>query len=246
MNRNTSRRGSARRNNRSGKSSDNQSDTLIANSLHASGRGDVVNVPDDTRRRLPSWQLTERPPRNFLNQIVWLKETYTTSLTLSGAGAIVENNPAPTLAQFPSVGAIAALYDQFCIYALVARACLDVQIAGTATATSYGRIYSAIDYDSSAAAGTEALMLRFGTVQVSELVPGKSYERFVKPCVALVTGASNSASNTGTAQSRQWLNSVLQTTPHFGFRFMTVGNTNIGANTVIIYITAVIGLRNNT
>lgn len=230
---------------RGGRRTRQDTDLVISRSLHSGAAADVVSVPMDTKRGTPSWNLIERPPVNFQRNIVWLTEESGIIHTLSSSGAVVESNLAPLLSTFVAVSQIASLFDQYCIYAIKARFVLDSQGQGAATALSYGRLHSAIDTDSTTNIGTETGIQRFSSVQSSELVPGKSYERFCKPCVSLVTGSSNSTSNTGIVMTRQWLNSFLTSVPHFGIRFMTVGNQNVSTNTGVIYLSAVIGCRNN-
>jgi hypothetical protein len=220
-------------------------DQTISNQLMSSSTANTIRVPQDTRRGTPSWNIIETPPRNFMRQIVWLSEEVGLVHNLSPSGAVVETNLGPLLSTFAASANIAALYDQYCIYAIKARFVLDQAGQTAGSAFPYGRIHSAIDLDSTGNLGTESAIQRYSTVQSAELTVGMSYERYCKPCVALVTGASNSASNTGIAMTRAWLNSVLTAVPHFGIRFLTVGNQNVTTNTGIIYLSAVIGVRNN-
>jgi hypothetical protein len=220
-------------------------DLAISNSLHSAASGDIVSVPRDTTRRTPSFNLVERPPVSFMSKIVWLQESFETTLLISASGAVAELNLAPTLGSFPAASSMSGLFDQWCIYAFKIRAVLDQIAQSDATSLSYGRILTALDYDSTTNLGTEAAMMRYGTVQVCELDRTKSYERYVKPCVAGVTGLSNSTSASGLTTQRSWLNSVYTAVPNFGIRIMTVGNQNISSNYILVTTTAVIGLRNN-
>lgn len=222
----------------------NNTDAAIISSLHSSARGDIVSCADDTRRSAPSWVLTQKPPKNFNSKIVWLKETYVKFLTLSAGGGVVELNIATALTDLPNVASIISLYDQYCIYSIFARAIVD-STTQASTTVNLGRIISALDYDSTTALSTEANILKYGTAQASDLVPGKSYERYCKPVVATVLGSSNSTANTGTSQNRSWLNSNFSSVPHFGIRFLTLGNTTAATASIAIYVTAIVGMRNN-
>jgi len=230
---------------KSGKGRGVNTDESIVRSLHSSAAGDIVSVPRDASRKNVNWSLVERPPTDFMSKIVWLQESFESTLALSASGAVVELNLAPTLASFVAASSISGLYDQWCIYGFKIRAMLDQVAQGDGTAMSYGRIHTALDYDSTTSLGTEAAIMRYGTVQSSELDRTKSYERWVKPCVAGVTGLSNSTSASGLTTQRSWLNSVYVNVPNFGIRILTVGNQNVTTNYIIVVVTAVIGLRNN-
>jgi len=126
-------------------------------------------------------------------------------------------------------------YDQYCMYSVHVRICMQ-NTSGSAAESGYGRINTAIDYDSIANVGTEAGIQAFGNCVTSEFVPGKSYERYFKPCVA-----GNVAG--GLAVERAWVNSS-STINHYGFRSF-FNNNSVASTSADYNITAVIGLRNN-
>jgi hypothetical protein len=204
----------------------------------------LFDAADLTRRR-SSWILSQKPPKNFLSQPHWLQASNEFSVALSSAGSIVEANQSFTLSQFPDASSIASLFDQYCIYAVSSRVYVEPSSTTAVLGVTYGEIYSALDFDSSSSLGSITAIQRFGSVQQSELVLGKSYERFVKPVVSFVTGSSNSTSNTGVALTRAWVNSVSSTVPHFGIRYLTANNQSGSAPTLRIVLTAVIGVKNN-
>jgi len=232
----------ARQNKRSGS---RNVDNDIVQSHHSAARGDVLFDAADISRKRPSWQLIQSPPRNFLTMPHWVQSSFTSSNSLSAGGGVVEQNFAFTLSQFPDAASLTALFDQYCIYSVIARATIDVSAAQASAGGSYGRLHTAIDYDSNGALASETLIERFGSCSSSELVLGKSYERFVKPVCALITGASNATTNTGAAMERCWINNVFTTVPHFGVRFLTVGNQSATSPVLNFFCTAVVGLRNN-
>lgn len=220
-------------------------DRQIIESHHAAARGDVLFDSGDLVVKRAVWTLTQSPPRNFLTLPHWLQSTFDTTLTLSTSGAVVENAQGFTLAQFPDVAAIAALYDQYCIYAVSSRAVIEPSLSTGVANAAYGIIATALDFDSSGNVTSLGAIERFSTVIISELIPGKSYERFVKPCVASVMGGSNSVTPVGLGTCRSWLNNALTSTPHFGIRHLTVNNTSATSVVVRLFFTAVIGVRNN-
>jgi hypothetical protein len=232
-------------NKRQGKGRNTNVDSLIVTSHHAAARGDYLFDAADLSRTRLSWSLTQSPPKNFLTQPHWIQSTFETAVAVSAAGSVVESNQGFSLTQFPDAASIAALFDQYCIYAVSSRATVDPSASSAVPGVDYGEIYSALDFDSSSALSTVVAIQRFGSCIQSQLVLGKSYERFVKPCVAVITGASNSTSNTGLGMQRLWLNSVSNSVPHFGVRFLTATNQSGTSVTLRLVHTAVFGLRNN-
>jgi len=216
-------------------------------SLHGAASGDVLSNKDDIVRRPPNYVLTQKPPRNFLSQPLWVQASFNVVPALNVGGTVSETTFAFALNSFPSVSAMVSLFDQYCIYMVSVRVMLEISLT-TAPANplvSFGRIYSALDFDSSNALGAESIIQRYSTVQVAELVPGKSYERNVKPVVAFLTGGGNSTGVTGAALGRQWINSAFPSVPHYGIRFLFVGNQTATSPSVQTAVTAIIGLRNN-
>jgi len=241
---------SRRRNHQNGKKTGGNGSSVessFVRSTHAAASGDIVSCRDDLIRRSPNYMLSQRPPKNFLSQPHWIQCTFNTVPALNAGGTATEATFAFSLNLFLSASAIVSLFDQYCIYMVSTRAFLEVSTttAPTSSLVSFGRVYSALDFDSSNALGSEAIIQRYSTVQVSDLVHGKSYERNVKPVVGLVTGSGNSTTNSGVALNRLWINSAFQQVPHYGIRYMFVGNQSATTPSVQIQVTAIIGLRNN-
>jgi len=225
----------------------NTVDSQFVNSLHASSSADVNFPRSDLMVRQPSWSLTQSPPRNFKTQIFWVEEAYQTSFALSAAGSVVEANQVFALNQFPGASSMANLFDQFCIYSAMIRVIPEFTLANASSVvgTTYGRIWTALDWDSVGPISTENAIQQYSTARAAEITGGKSYERFVKPTCALVTGSSNGTTATGIAMSRMWLNSSNTGTPHFGIRILTAGNNSTTAPVMIVEVTCIIGLRNS-
>jgi hypothetical protein len=219
-------------------------DREFVSAHHAAARGDYLFDSDDLGRRPRSMLLTQRPPRHLQDQIHWIEETFLTNLTLSVSGAVVENNIAVALTNLPGSSGIAALFDQYCIYSFMTRYCLEPSLA-TVVPGTYGRLHTAVDFDSVVSLGSEAYIQRFGSCMTSEIEQGKSYERFIKPTCAVLTGGSNSSSSTGVGMTRMWINNTFTTVPHFGIRYLTAGNASASAQNGTIFVTVIVGLRNN-
>lgn len=233
---------------RSTKPNNRSVDSLIVASSHSAAKGDVVFNTSDLSRSQPRWALTQTPPRNFLTQIVWLQEQIEASFTQPATGGFSELACTFFLAAAPGAVQIAALYDQYCIYSIAFRCVPELSnaqpISGTGQGT-IGQLITALDYDSSGTLGSWNAYQDFGSAQEYEAVPGKSYERYIKPVCPLVTGSSNSTSNSGVALGRMWLNSSTPNVPHFGVRVAAQGNTSQVAVTYRLIFTYVIGMRNN-
>jgi len=214
-------------------------------SHHGAARGDYLFDSADLGRKPLSMSLTQTPPRRVQDQIYWIEKTNNVNLTLSTSGAVSELALVFNLGSFTEGSAFAALFDQYCIYSAFSSARLEISNVPTSTETSWGRIYSAIDFDSGGNVGSEAAIQEFSSCQYSELIFGKSYERYVRPCVPLVTGSSNSTSNTGLAMTRAWINTAQPGVSHFGIRYLTVGNNTGTAQNVSIIYTCILGFRNS-
>jgi len=236
-----------RRHKKGGKAVVPSVDSDLVRSTHAAASGDIVSNRDDLIRRPPNYTLTQRPPRNFLTMPHWIQASYNVVPALPAGGGVSETTFAFAATNFPNSSNILSLFDQYCIYLVTTRAFIELSLttAPSNPLVSFGRVYSALDFDSSNALGTEVTIQRYSTVQVAELVPGKSYERCVKPVVGIVTGGSNSSTNTGTGLTRVWINSAFANVPHFGIRYLFAGNQSGTSPSVQIAVTAIIGLRNN-
>jgi len=189
---------------------------------HGSGKGDVVSVPSDYRRRPPSFMLTQQPNPNFINNIFWAADTFQFSMTISGAAGVTELNQAWNLGQLGNAAAITALFDQFCIYSVFVK----IMMTGNqiiTPAVSYGQLYTAIDYDNASNISTVAAISQYSSMEMSEIIPGKSHERYMKPCVGAIVGSSGGSGVT-TSPQRMWVNSSASSQPHYGFRIINVGN----------------------
>jgi hypothetical protein len=211
------------------------SDRELVSLSNSASAADRLLPSSDFSRKMPAWLLTQHPPRNFLSQIHWLRETFFSSVSLS-TSVPTENNFTFNLNQVPGASKIVALYDQYCIYAVSVRVTMDSSSSVTDLAGA-GRINTAIDYDSITNLSTETAIQEYGSCVSSEFVAGKSYERFIKPC-AQSTVAS------GAAPQRLWINNANTTVPHLGFRSFFNSNTVSGV-TVDYFFSLIIGMRNN-
>lgn len=200
----------------------------------------VITPQADFDRRVQSWMLSQTPPRNLRNQIIWVQGKLQTTLTISNT-VPTENNFAFRFNDLTDLVGLAAFFDQYCIYSCTVNITPDFEGAGS-TLYTFGSVATAIDYDNinaSSFAGVEA----FNSCVVCELTPGQSLQRYVKPCVAPALYTTASAFS-GYGVQRLWIDSAVTTVPHYGLRTYFISNTVSGLSCSYDF-NYVVGLRNN-
>lgn len=155
-------------------------------------------------------------------------------ITISNS-VYTESNLYFALSDTPISSNITGLFDQYCIYAVVANICHS-QVSG---ANYLGRFTSAIDYDSVTNIGTEAAIQQYNTALSSEVSNGLSIQRFIKPCVDVSVYSSSYANG------RLWIDtSSGSSAQHFGLRMFWYGNS-YSPLYVDVLCTYIIGARNS-
>jgi len=234
------------KNNKQRSSKRNSSDRQFVASHHAAASGDVLFPPEDITRVPISNVIRQKPPKNLQSKITWIETSYFTSLTIPAAGGgILETNQVFNLASIALVSSWQALFDQYCIYSALVRFTLGVTESTGNPVQSKGSIVTAIDFDSGTAVGSASALLGFNSAISSDLVPGKSYERFCKPCVTIAASSGSSSATTGNLVGRSWVDSAFNAVPHFGIRCICSGNLSTNSEVLVINTTLVIGFRNN-
>jgi len=221
----------------------NPADKAIVAAHHAAARGDYLFDAADLGRRPQSMLLTQHPPKKIQDQIHWVQTSTLNLATLPAGpgGSLLEFNQAFQIGSIPFSSAWVSVYDQYCIYSVMVR--ITAESTGASSA-SLGRITTAIDYDSVQAVGSETSLLGFASAISSELTLGKSYERYIKPCVTLNTGTGPSTTVSGSGVARLWLDSAFSSIPHYGFRAILAGNLG-NTCTISMHITWTVGFRNS-
>lgn len=218
-----------------GQNSGNPTDKLLLQTSKQSGAS-TSTVNYDLRMRRQNFNLTQTPPRQIGNQIYWFKETVFFTFNTSTT-TFFEQNFSFTLNQLSDSSSIAAIFDQYCIYAVTGNISID-------TSTSNPQIcivdlLSGIDYDSTAAIGPTGLQV-YNTCNSARLTSDISHARFVKPCIA--PAVYNGSTFTGYGISRAWLDSQSSNIPHYGLRFVFFQTNNV--ITIRAAFEYVIGCRN--
>jgi hypothetical protein len=212
--------------------------TTFNNLNKGAASGDVLEDKDDYKQSRMSWVLKQTPPKNFVNQIYWCVVSYETAGISISNSVYSENNYSYLLSTITGYSNYTALFDQYCIYAVEEVISLSSSSNSDAM-IGYGRINTAIDFDNTSNLGAEYIIQQFSNCITSELVPGKSYVRKFKPCVAPALQGS------GSGVSRSWINSAASSIVHYGFR--TFYNNNTISGTLVDKRTSLLlGFRNST
>jgi hypothetical protein len=223
----------------------NSTDDLIIRTHHSAAAGDVAsNLALDMRLKTISTAGVQRPPSNYRSMIYWAESSYEVNLSLPASGILGQNNLTFSANASPKLTNLTAQFDQYLIYAAVVRWFMDSTL-NTAPAVSYGRICTAIDFDNANTLTSFGAFEDDSTAQVDTLIVGKSWERFLKPCVtpAIYNGSS---SFSGFGVGRYWIDSASNAVPHFGLRTGVVGNpSTTQAYNLVGVVTLIMGFRNS-
>jgi hypothetical protein len=221
-------------------SSQSRVDQHLAQSAEVVGRG-MVEVPrQDFDRRAPSWQLTQSPPMQIRNQLIWVQGKRQVTVAISNS-VPTEPNFSFQFGDLTDLVGLSQFFDQYCIYSVTTNITPDFEGAGS-TLYSFGSVVTAIDYDNVTALGAQALILAFSSAVICELNTGQSLQRYVKPTVSSALFSSGAFSGYGV--QRMWVDSTQTNVPHYALRSFYTGNTVSGLS-VTYDFNYVIGLRNN-
>jgi len=230
---------SSRRRNRS---NGNPVDRQLAASAHAVGAGEFISVPADLTTRPVSTSIVQSPPKNLSNQIYWVRVTGGQS-----NGNAVSNSVDTLkgysfeLTDIANYAAYTALFDSFCIYAVIWQ--INVKGMVTGTAQSYGELCTVIDFDSAVPPSNTSTLQQYGTASTVALsYTNSEVQRFLKPCNA--AGLYNGSVFTSYSVGRMWCDCATPSTQHYGIK---VGFTNNNASNITFdtWATYIIGFRNN-
>lgn len=212
-------------------------DSLIINSHKATGSTTTV-VRSDISFKRQNFNMVSKPPRSLSNQTYWVQLSADTTLSASNL-TVTETNFTFTASGFNGFSSLLSAFDQYCIYSVVATfSCMS-------NVTTPVRLYTALDYDSTALIGKAALQT-FSTFEFTSLSGdgSTSLVRYVKPCLATqLTNSSILPVPAGV--SRAWIDSGYPTILHYGLRTIIDTWVNISSNVVELSFTGILGFRNN-
>jgi hypothetical protein len=228
-------RGKSRQN--KAKSGQNVGKLHFVNSNTSSGSAIRVRVADDlTRRPLAAAIDHMHMPRDMQTQIHWFQTTYLNSTGLAN-NALTEYNQTFQLNSTAIYGGIAALFDQYAIFAAYVR----VIVNSTApVATQVPALVTAIDYDNTNAIGTLATLQGYSTSTVTGI--SEVQERYIEPCNSPALFSGSAFTHYG--QARMWVDTANVSTPHYGIRTMVSALGSGVTGSLQLEITLVICARN--
>jgi len=217
-------------------------DRMIAQSSQVTGKAFVEAPTADYTRRQPSFALIQNPPKNFMQQIHWVRGKAQAVVTISNS-VPTESNFAFTLSGLVDLAGLNAFFDQYCLYSIAVSIAPSFEGAGS-TLYSFGTVCTAIDYDNvTNLSGGYVALEAYNSAAVFEMSPGQSIQRFYKPCVAPAI-YNSSAAFSGYGVSRCWIDSAQTSVPHYGFRSIFISNTVSGLSCTFDF-DVVVGFRNN-
>jgi len=220
---------------RSGKTKNYNVDREIVNSHKLTGSTTTV-VASDLNSKRQNFNIVQRPPRSFMNQIFWAQMSAQTQLSCTGT-TFVEQNQFFTLSLWPEYAQATSFFDQYCIYSI----CAGFSYIGNATTPV--RVHTAIDYDSVANLGSISAIQNYGTYELLSITQDTSGIRYLKPTIAPQVTSSNVPVPGGIG--RAWLDSAYPNVQHYGLRMITDTWVSTGSAVVNVVYTAVVGFRNN-
>jgi hypothetical protein len=195
---------------------------------------------EDLARPIPDWRLTQVPPIPR-NNITWIQGKRQVVNTISNS-VPSEFNLTFFFSDLVDLVGLAGFFDQYCIYSVTVSITPNFEGAGS-TLYSFGTCATAIDYDNAGNLGSLNAVEAFESCVITELSPGQTIMRYVKPCVAPALYTS-SAAFSGYGVERLWVDSSVTTVPHYALRSFFVNNTVSGLSCTFD-LSYVVGLRNN-
>jgi len=206
-------------------------------STTSSGSALRVRVADDISRQSMAPDLGRMSmPKNLQTQIHWFQSScqFTQSL---GANVLTEFNFPFSLGDLSVSGAIAALFDQYAIFAVNSRIAIN---SSPTVSTAIPVFMTAIDYDSVGNLGSVSKIKEYSTVCITTIA--ETQERYLEPCnaPALYSGAAF----THYGQSRMWVDASNVSTPHYGLRIIVAPLGAAVTGSIIVENTYVVCARN--
>jgi hypothetical protein len=173
---------------------------------------------------------------NFRNRVFWVEDSTDQTVNFVSGGTVFIGQ-AFQLTDCFTLPTFATVFDQYCIYSVVARFTFEY----AANAGSPGEFLSVIDFDSATAPAGPGALEAYSSFEVLSIGLGTSQIRYIEPCVTPFVFQSGTVL-TSFAVARQWIDCSDTAVPHYGMKYMIRGNVQ----TVIgkVYLTYVCGFRN--
>jgi hypothetical protein len=215
---------------------------VIADHKYTTSANLIGVPPGDVAARQISAALIQHPPRQIRNKIFWIQQTCVINSGIAVSNSIdTEGGFGFTLSQLGDYAALTSVFDQYCIYSVLAT--IQVSSAGlTNTAARYGRLTTALDFDNVLSTGSEAAVMQYSTSRTTNLVSDMAVQRYIKPTVAPAMFGGSTFTSYGVARS--WLDSASTNTQHYGLRVYFSGN-NASNITYDVIGTFTLGFRSS-
>jgi len=196
-------------------------------------RADDHLVRADLTYRPVTPYFSARPPRNLLNQIYWVRQESSTTLTTSISVIVETNFDWSALLNMQQYTQYLAVFDQYYLHSVVAT----FSNSSSASATLMPQLYTAIDFDNVVPIGSVAAINGYSTCNSDVLAGGKSVTRVIMPCMRTSAETTNAASIT-----RLWISSAVPSIPFYGLR--TIANVTSVAINIDVTFAFIWGFRN--
>lgn len=228
-----------RRNQKTGRSRGRTSgvDATIVRYNRDSSGADTHFVSGDLSYKAARMSLSQSPPKNLRQQITWFQFTNMGS-AISMSSTNVETNFVFMLSDVPGYTNIQALFDEYCIYAVSITFSCTIDAVGSSVVTTshFGRLTTAIDFNSNASAGSEAAVQAYASANTFEIGIDKSVQRFIKPCVLSDVHLSGTGA-TPAAATRSWISTTSPTITHYCIRtYATYVDTPVLFDVIKTYV----------
>jgi hypothetical protein len=175
----------------------------------------------------------------MLNQIYWIRQNYTTTITTSSASLTEVNTSFTAVADMLQYGSYLLVFDQYCLHSVV------YTVANTSVSSGVNAnptVYTSIDFDNINNLGSVPAIQAYGTCNTAVLASGQSVTRYFEPCTAGYV-YTNLAGNYAVAQ-RTWIDSASTGISFYGVRTI-IPATSSGAVILSLTFACVWALRNN-
>jgi hypothetical protein len=162
-------------------------------------------------------------PKNIANQVVYIRQVVTDSLS-SSTTTFTENNVVYTLTGYLNQAtSYTNCFDQYYLAEAIMTVTNTAMISGNLADPI---VYTAIDFDSAGNLGSVAAISAFGSCVASVLAGGQAITRYCKPCnsTSLITG-------TGAGVTRTWVDTSTPGVNFYGFRVLVNGAGSSASST---------------
>jgi hypothetical protein len=201
--------------------------------LSGTRQDDHLIVADLTYRPVTPY-FSAKPPRRLLNQIYWVRQEFSTSISTTTTVPVETNydwTAVTNMAQYPQ---FLAVFDQYYLHSVVAT----FSNSSSASATLLPQLYTAIDFDNVIPIGSIGAISAYSTVNNDVLAGGKSVTRVIMPCMRTSAETSNAA-----AITRLWISSAVPGIPFYGLR--TIVNTTSAVTNIDVTFAYIWAFRNS-